>query len=335
MRLSGPVRAKQPLRLALLGAAAIGLFAALLFFSPDSLTLSVPAGPNAPQIWSSRAQIALKVLLGAAAIGLGNFLTQMFTRNRLADAAVLGVNVFQQLAVALLIFCATDFFVASEQSYQFALIYAATGILSGFCFYGVSLKTNLGSRLILIYGILLNVSVTAAVYFVMTSGAINPDVVKIRFSYYQDKVFGGVRLAQDSSNLYVCAGTVAACAAATFALRHRIVAQATTPLKVVTLGARPKSVNLAIVTLICVLGSAAFSLIGVIAFVGVAVSFAAGRAFSRFGHRACGSILFAAVLLLASQWIQTGVSHFAAPIPLSVVAGLVGSLVFVGSVLAG
>lgn len=142
-------------------------------------------------------------MLSAGAIGLSNYLIQMFTRNKLADTSIFGINSFHQIVVACFILLAPAFFLKHEQSYLFGLIYLVTSVISGFIFYLISLHTALNSRRILIYGILLNVLITAFAYFILTSDVINPDVVQSRFIDYQRKVFGGLSLDNDYSGMYL------------------------------------------------------------------------------------------------------------------------------------
>ncbi|WP_027124111.1 iron chelate uptake ABC transporter family permease subunit [Mycoplasmoides pirum] len=301
----------------------------LFFFDSSSFALNIPSGLNANKIWLIRSQIVFKIIISASAIGLGNYLIQLFTKNQFSDVSIIGINTFQQLAISLFILFATNFFLNYEQSYIFSFIYTGIAIFSSIIFYFVSLKTNLTSKSILIYGIFLNVIVTAISYFLLTSNAINQDIIKIRFNYYQTKVFGGIKLSNDLSNIYVSIIIFSICLIFSFYLRLKILAQCSLLSKTTTLGFNNKKLSFFLILLVSILASVVFSLIGIIGFIGASVSFVANKMFSYFKYNIIGSMLIAIILLLLSQYIQISISHFASSISLTTIAGFVGCLIFI------
>lgn len=274
--------------------------------------------------------MTLKITVSAAAIGLSNYLVQLFTKNKLADVSIMGINTFQQLVVAIFILFFTNFFLSHEQSFIFSFIYLLISVLSGGFFYVIAQHNKLSSKNIFIYGILTNILITALAYFLLTSNVTNQDIIKIRFSYYQNKIFGGLVLVNDFSNIYLTIILLVICLIWTFCLRLKLMALNSLTNKTSTLGFKNKLIKFNLILLVSILGSIVFGLIGIVAFVGVSVSFITNKIFCNFNYSVFGSMLIAIIFMLISQYIQITISYFASPISLTTISGFVSCLIFLG-----
>lgn len=304
-------------------------FLIILFYSSYSLTLIIPTGINASKIWLTRTQILLKNVIAGLAIGLSNYLIQMYTRNKLADTSVLGINVFQQITVAIFILLAPVFFLDLKDSYIFGFIFLGVGIFSGLLFYLISLKTNLGSKRIVIYGVLLNVFVSSFSYLILSSNAINLDVIKSRVIDYIRVSFGGIQInSNDFSGIFFSAILLLICLIWALALKYKIIAQSTTLSKVNSLGVNNSLTKINLIILVSITGSIIFNMVGFIAFIGVSVSYITASLFKGFNNNIFGSMLIASIILLFSQIIQTSLSHFAS-IPTTSIIGIISFPVFI------
>ncbi|WP_033160070.1 iron chelate uptake ABC transporter family permease subunit [Mycoplasmoides alvi] len=304
------------------------LFTIFLFFNPSTLSLDIPYGPNANFIWNSRIQLALKLTIGSSAIGLSNYLFQLFTKNKLADISIMGINTFQQIVVALFILFATNFFLIYEQSFIFSFIYLSISILSGVIFYFISWRNDLSSKNIFIYGILLNILVTALSYFILSSNVVDQDTYKDRVIYYQNKVFGNLVVSDDFSNLYVSSILLVFCFIWTFCLRLKFMAKTFMIQKTNTLGINNKWINLNLILLVSILSSIAFGFFGIIAFIGVSVSFISNKLFFHFKYNVLGSILISIILMFISQYAQIIIANLVSSFSLTTIVGFISCLIF-------
>lgn len=301
----------------------------VIFYSSSSLSLVIPFGRNASKIWLIRFQILLKNIIAGLAIGLSNYLIQIYTRNKLADTSVLGINVFQQIAVALFILLAPMFFLNLKDSYIFGFIFLGVGLLSGLLFYLFSLKTNLGSKRIVIYGVLLNIFVSSFAYLILSSNAINLDIIKSRLIDYINASFGGIQIdPNDFSGTLLSAILFLACLVWAFTLKYKIIAQSTSLSKVKSLGINNYFIRINLILLISITGSIIFNMIGFIAFIGVSVSYITSSLFKGFNNNIFGSMLIASIILLFSQIIQTSLSHFGS-IPTTSIVGIISFPIFI------
>lgn len=301
----------------------------ILFYSSSSLTLMIPSGINAWKIWLIRFQIILKNVIAALAIGLSNYLIQIYTRNKLADTSVLGINVFQQITVALFILLAPLFFSHLKDSYIFGFIFLGVSILSGLLFYLISLKTNLGSKRIVIYGVLLNVFVSSFSYLILSSNAINLDIIKSRLIDYIRVSFGGIQInTNDFSGTFLSLILFLICLVWAFALKYKIIAQSTSLTKIKSLGINNSFIRINLILLISITGSIIFNMIGFVAFIGVSVSYITSSLFKSFNNNIFGSMLVASIILLFSQIIQTSLSHVGS-IPTTSIIGIISFPIFI------
>lgn len=304
-------------------------FLIVLFYSSSSLSLLIPNGTNATKIWLTRTQILFKNVIAGLAIGLSNYLIQMYTRNKLADTSVLGINVFQQITVAIFILLAPLFFLDLKDSYIFGFIFLGVGILSGLLFYLISLKTNLGSKRIVIYGVLLNIFVSSFSYLILSSNAINLDVIKSRVIDYIRVSFGGIQIdSNDFSGIFFSAILLLICLIWALALKYKIIAQSTTLSKVNTLGVHNSLTKINLIILVSITGSIIFNMVGFIAFIGVSVSYITASLFKGFNNNIFGSMLIASIILLFSQIIQTSLSHVGS-IPTTSIIGIISFPIFI------
>lgn len=323
---------KKLLKFLVLIIIALLLFIFLIFFSSATLSFNIPQGENSATIWKIRLEIIFKNIVAASAIGSSNYLIQLFTRNKLADTSTIGINIFQQLTVAFFILFLPTFFNDYDTTYIFVFIYLSVGILSAIIYHFISFNTYFSSKRILVYGILLNIIVTSIAYFLLTSKVVNSDIIKIRFSIYQQKIFGGIKFSNDLSDLYCSSIILICCFIWIFCIRLKILSQCLNPFKMPSLGLNNTWVRFQLIILVAILGSVIFSLIGFIAFIGVSVSFIVSSLFRNFNATFFGSILISIIIMLISQFLQISLNHVAT-LSLSTLVGGVCFPIFIGFII--
>ncbi|WP_169734576.1 iron chelate uptake ABC transporter family permease subunit [[Mycoplasma] testudinis] len=299
----------------------------LLFFYTDPVGLRLPLNNNY-LIWKLKSQSLLKTWISGIAIGLSNYLLQFLTRNKLADTSIFGINSFQQIAVALFVLLSANFFLANEQTYIFGFIYLGIGLISGILFYLISNKNHLTSRAVIIYGIVLNVFLSAFAFFILSSDGIRINFQNVRFANYFNKVFGGIQVSFDFSGIIFSIILLFVCLVSTLILRIKIIAQASAIQKQNTLGLKPQKIRFSLVILISILGSIIFANIGFVAFVGVVISLISNRLFNNFNNRVFSSMTISIIFILISQIIQIGFTQIAG-LSISVIISIISFPIFI------
>ena len=293
----------------------------MLFFSPLTQTLSLPSGNEAKSIWQTRTQLVIKTLLATFAIGLANRLTQQITRNVVADVSVLGATALQQMLLIILMLVVPTFVHDDEQTWSFSLVYLGCSLLGSCLFVTLIKKHALSSSVILVYGVILNVVITAVAYCLL---AINPNAtsyVAMQFNDYVRKTFGGVQLVSDWSGVAIDLTLLLICLGWMFLLRWKIIALSTNPLRLTSLNLSVTKTMWQTTIIISVLAGIAFHKLGFVAFLGVCAGFLGVKFLQGFFSSTIGSGLIAVCFGLVALLIKLSLVQVAATLSSSVVTG--------------
>lgn len=304
----------------------------LLFFNSAYGNFSLPANNLALK---SRVVETIKIAVAGWSIGLSNYCLQYITRNKFADAGVFGTYSFLQLATMVAVMLTGTTFLTFDEDYQMNLIYSAIGVLSGVFFYFISYKVKMQSKRILIYGVFLNTLVFSIISLILNVVNLTPDIVNRNYNIYLKKMLGFVSGTGSINGLII--QTVILCLSTIYIFfnRSKMIALLVNEDKSKTLNIDYKKFKFIILVIVGLVIAVTFSVVGYVAFFGLAINFIVNRFFKGINFQLIMSIFISILIMSICQLLAKISSYYLIvnnnALPLSAFFGAITFPMFIGA----
>lgn len=270
----------------------------LFIFNSSNGSLSFPTNSKIIEI---KIIEIFKVLIVGWSIGLSNYCLQYITKNKFSDIGIFGTYSILQLVTMVIIFLIGEKFVQQDQKIIVSIIYTFFGLLSGIIFYFLTLKTNLASKKVLIYGLFLNTVVTSLISILLFSINLDVDTVNKNYNIYLTKLLGYIDGWGGYESLLFQSFILLFSSIYIFVNKFKISCLYLDDKKIKSMGLDLRNFRFFIIIIISLIATVTYAIVGYIAFIGIAINFIVNRFFKGINFQLEMSIFLTIFVALLCQ----------------------------------